>query len=51
MVESGKSLHGDLEALKRSEAAAGRVMAARNALRKGERNRAKELIKEAILFD
>lgn len=42
-------MHGDLESLKRSEAAAGRVMAARNALRKGERERAKELIKEAFV--
>ena len=48
MIESGKSLHRDLESLQRSEAAAGRLMAARNALRKGERARAKELIKEAF---
>lgn len=48
MIESGNFLHNDLESLKRSEAAAGRVMAARNALRKGERERAKVLIKEAF---
>jgi tetratricopeptide (TPR) repeat protein len=38
----------DLEALRRAEAAGAKVMAARNALRKGERNSAKELIKEAF---
>lgn len=38
----------DLESLKRSEAAAGCVMAARNALRRGERERAKSLVKEAF---
>lgn len=38
----------ELDALQRTEAAGGCVMAARNALRKGERARAKELIKEAF---
>jgi tetratricopeptide (TPR) repeat protein len=37
-----------LEDLRRAEAAGAHVMAARNALRKGERPRAKELIKEAF---
>lgn len=48
MIESGKSLQRDVESLRRSEAATGCLMAARNALRKGERERAKELIKEAF---
>jgi tetratricopeptide (TPR) repeat protein len=38
----------DLDALRRAEAAGAHVMAARNALRKGERNRAKELVKAAF---
>ncbi|PQV64429.1 hypothetical protein B1R32_105110 [Abditibacterium utsteinense] len=49
MIESGTSLRKDVDSLRRSEAAAGCVMAARNALRKGERNRAKELVKEAFV--
>lgn len=48
MIESKKNPTNDLEALRRAEAAGAHVMAARNALRKGERNRAKELIKEAF---
>lgn len=48
MIESKKNQANDLEALRRAEAAGANVMAARNALRKGERNRAKELIKEAF---
>ena len=38
----------DLDALKRDEDAAGFVMAARNALRKGERDAAKEFLKRAF---
>lgn len=58
MIESGKSLHRDVDALRvdalrvdalrRSEAVAGCLMAARNALRKGERERAREHVKEAF---
>ncbi len=48
MTESKNSSALDLESLKKSEAAAGCVMAARNALRKGERERAKALVKEAF---
>ena len=39
----------DLAALQRAEAAGAHVMAARNALRKGDRPRAKELVKQAFL--
>jgi tetratricopeptide (TPR) repeat protein len=39
---------GDLEALRRSEQAGAQVMAARNALRKGDREKAKELLKQAF---
>lgn len=45
---SAKPSAADVDSLRRSEAAAGCVMAARNALRKGERERAKSLIKEAF---
>lgn len=48
MTESKKPTPLDLDSLKKSEAAAGCVMAARNALRKGDRERAKSLVKEAF---
>ena len=48
MTESKKPSSLDLDSLKKSEAAAGCVMAARNALRKGDRDRAKALVKEAF---
>ncbi len=48
MTEPRRPLAPDLAALKRSEAASGCVMAARNALRKGDRERAKSLVKEAF---
>lgn len=56
MAESQRSGSGvlpgnqgeDLEALKRQELAGARVMAARNALRKGDRPGAKKLLKEAF---
>lgn len=48
MTEPRKSLAPDLDALRRAEAAGAHVMAARNALRKGEKERARELVKAAF---
>jgi tetratricopeptide (TPR) repeat protein len=47
-MELKKPVANDLEALRREEAAGAHIMAARNAIRKNERARAKELIKEAF---
>ncbi|RYG64409.1 tetratricopeptide repeat protein [bacterium] len=47
-MELQKSPSKELEALQKAEAAGVSVMAARNALRKGEREKARELIKEAF---
>ncbi len=48
MTEPRPSPTSDLDALRRAEAAGAHVMAARNALRKGERERARELVKAAF---
>ncbi|HEX8463192.1 MAG TPA: tetratricopeptide repeat protein [Abditibacterium sp.] len=48
MTAPQKPLANDLDALKRAETAAGHVMAARNAARKGEKERAKVLLKDAF---
>lgn len=48
MTELKKSSSSDADSLQKREAAAGCVMAARNALRKGDRPRAKVLVKEAF---
>ncbi len=48
MTPPSKPLAPDLDALRRAEAAGAHVMAARNALRKGERERARELVKAAF---
>lgn len=50
MTESRNPNSPDLDSLHKSEAAAGCLMAARNALRKGERERAKTLVKEAFFY-
>ncbi|MBW3637342.1 MAG: tetratricopeptide repeat protein [Armatimonadetes bacterium] len=48
MTQPRPSPTSDLDALRRAEVAGAHVMAARNALRKGERERARELIKAAF---
>lgn len=47
-METKLSASKDLEALRRAEEAGAAIMAARNALRKGERARARDLIKDAF---
>lgn len=49
MTQPKPSPTSDLDALRRAEAAGAHVMAARNALRKGERERARELVKAAFV--